>query len=269
MKSIASAATLQPNSKAVHAPSLVPAPASLRALRCTDDMVRSLFLGTRTQMRLLLDVSRLRVRLPSAVHSDLPDVPELDHLEAVAGMYRATMNSYGAVSARIGKSTLGLRPGEFHFVCPYAAGDTILGLYGKYGKDDKRWTIIPRGVNLLWVQEAFAVVPWLAGADLRDPADVGAGGTGIRYRATWAKAHSGKWASSSRMARRLSRIALQVESVRIERVHSISEDDARAEGVERREHFARRFDETHGEGSFDSNPWVSTLTFRMNAPTAT
>lgn len=78
------------------------------------------------------------------------------------------------------------------------------------------------------------------------------------------------------MPRKLSRITLEIESVRVQRVQDISEDDAVAEGVtesrgtagdcyERvtaKENYAWLWDSIHGPGSWNANKWVWAITFR-------
>src|SRR5690606_38249819 len=70
------------------------------------------------------------------------------------------------------------------------------------------------------------------------------------------------------MPRWASRIDLELVSRRIERLHDITEEDARAEGVgpiawdSARDLFADLWREINGAGSWDSNPWVWRLAFR-------
>lgn len=128
--------------------------------------------------------------------------------------------------------------------------------------------------------------------ELRDGLD------GIRFRADgafvpiessedaayrWTVAHaSGKrngrrveWRSSMFLPRWASRIALELTDVRVQRLHDISEEDARAEGVkpiahltdvERDGDYRRGYEEAwkeiHGARSWDSNCWCWCLTFK-------
>lgn len=81
----------------------------------------------------------------------------------------------------------------------------------------------------------------------------------------------GKWRPSIHMPRWASRLTLRVTSVRVERLHDITEDDARAEGVltlepragaaSARERFADLWSEVYGRESWDANPWVWRVEF--------
>jgi len=82
------------------------------------------------------------------------------------------------------------------------------------------------------------------------------------------------WRPSVHMPRWASRITLEVEQVRVQRVQEISREDAYAEGIEvdggddvtrnrtTIENFAALWNAFHGPGAFDRNDWVWALTFR-------
>lgn len=77
------------------------------------------------------------------------------------------------------------------------------------------------------------------------------------------------------MPRWASRITLEVTGVRVERLQDITEEDARAEGVEAddigkvglpcysaRQNFERLWESINGAGSWAANPWVWVVEFR-------
>lgn len=70
------------------------------------------------------------------------------------------------------------------------------------------------------------------------------------------------------MPRAASRILLEVVSVRVERLQAISEHDAIAEGIERGgdnpvDSYRSLWERINGSGSWDVNPWVWRVEFRM------
>ncbi len=101
--------------------------------------------------------------------------------------------------------------------------------------------------------------------------------SGVDYGADIHEAqHSqlGGWISSMMMAKRFSRLTLIVESVRVERLQEISEADAIREGVEKpilphwsgqpyRSAFRGLWLDIHGPGSWEANPWVAVIGFRV------
>lgn len=109
---------------------------------------------------------------------------------------------------------------------------------------------------------------------------------GLAARA-WGKGRSYSWRPSIHMPRWASRLTLEVVSVRVERLHDITEEDAQAEGVERhpeacgwlnyepspafeevsyhvtaRDSFASLWRSINGAESWDANPWVWRVEFR-------
>ncbi len=127
-----------------------------------------------------------------------------------------------------------------------------------------RWSHLPlpygRPGDQLWVRET-----WLEDT-------VG----NIRYRATERAVQDGnwKWRPSIFMPRWASRISLEVTAVRVERVRDISEEDARAEGVDSivatdtyssyRMGFRKLWDSINAKRgySWESNPWVWVVEFK-------
>lgn len=134
------------------------------------------------------------------------------------------------------------------------------------------WVRVRPG-DRLWVREAHSILEWSTGKC--HP---------VWYWADGEPTH-GDWTKprpSIHMPRWASRITLTVTEVRRQRVHEISEDDARAEGVEFRENmwgtwegshlrcggadtareaFRCLWINLHGTGTWDANPEVIVLHF--------
>ena len=77
------------------------------------------------------------------------------------------------------------------------------------------------------------------------------------------------WKPSIHMPRAASRILLEITNVRVERLRSMSQDDARAEGViaasgpmEAGLAFRELWDSIYGEESWKANPWVWVIKFK-------
>jgi len=143
------------------------------------------------------------------------------------------------------------------------------------------WQKVKPG-DRLWVKEGWGTDPCYDHIKPRD------------LKATWRiyTAHTGglvlgfHQARSSRyMPRWASRLTLHVEAVKIERLQDISEEDARAEGVQQvgietgailassapveigsyAAAFCDLWESLHGRESWDANPEVVALTFRVEA----
>ena len=91
-----------------------------------------------------------------------------------------------------------------------------------------------------------------------------------------------RWTPSIHMPRWASRILLEIESVRVERLNAISADDARDEGIDQNcdggcapkcnacneqdvDTFRRLWESINGPGSWAANPWVWCVSFRRIA----
>jgi hypothetical protein len=118
--------------------------------------------------------------------------------------------------------------------------------------------------DLLWVREAWGrfrqsgALCWKAD----DPHALGS---------------SNHWRSPMHLHRENARLWLEVTDVRLQHVQDISEEDAIAEGVERSEGdrylpgpcdyarwaFFELWNQIHGSGAWDKNPWVWVYTFKQ------
>lgn len=258
-----------------------------RPILFSAPMIRALLEGRKTQTRRVVNLDKLRVRLPAEVTADpLPFHTGEPLLRARAGRHRASLNGHGAVCAELGKHRLGLKPGEFHFECPYADGDTHLG---DYGGGRKVWTIAPRA-SALWVRETWTaerrdnmpedqriLVAYRASCD-GDSFDL------VEPDGSIARARVVRWKPSIFMPREFSRITLEVTGVRVEMLQDISHEDAIAEGCAGYDWVARSpyIDGPHTDGGtlpveefralwdslnskrapWASNPWVWVVEFR-------
>lgn len=123
----------------------------------------------------------------------------------------------------------------------------------------------------IWVRETFCAVP-----DHEEPA----GCSALLYAAD-GNGPYGKWTPSIHMPRWASRITLEITGVRVERLNSISQEDAQAEGMELTgwrptysdpdsggeiwtpyDNFAQLWESIYGEESWKANPWVWVIEFK-------
>ncbi len=197
-------------------------------------MIRAILDGTKTVTRRIVRTD-LRVRLDRAVDSD-DLIPGMPGVTAKPGRHRARLNAGGAVT--LAELDLGVKPGEFHFVCPYATGRTRLADFPSPPGWRTAWEILPDPEQRLWVKEThaqFAVgnrtgsspqcVAYRATCDDDGGFDyVNNGDEVMHLKVT-------RWTPAIHMPRWASRITLEVVSVRVERLHEITERDAKAEGV--------------------------------------
>ena len=154
------------------------------------------------------------------------------------------------------------------------------------------WELCPYGVpgDRLWVREAFQYCDvQLDGYEREDPVCVLFKADMKPYRCEPTarfipNQHAeewkiGRWRSPLYMPRWASRLTLEVTDVRVERLHDISDADARAEGVTPApftragraadllhvEAFEALWESIHGKGSWHANPWLWVISFRRLA----
>ena len=126
----------------------------------------------------------------------------------------------------------------------------------------------------LWVRETWGAWPHMMGGVQPETLRYRADGEYQNDRGTW------RWRPSIHMPRWASRITLEITDVRLEQLQDISEADAVAEGCKpirpelvqdgliarpgrsAVEEFRLVWEEIHGGGSWDANPFVWVATFR-------
>lgn len=170
--------------------------------------------------------------------------------------------------------------------------------------------------HIKWKQTRFTEIgeledgskwPWSEDAehacDFWHPCPFGAVGDRIWVRETWARYNidqnchdiayrattpadwpeEGRWRPSIHMPRWASRILLEITDVRVERLNTISEEDARAEGIidggclncgesepcgcanpepDATDAFAYLWQSIYGQESWNANPWVWVIEFK-------
>ncbi|HDU5016219.1 TPA: hypothetical protein RFU30_002155 [Klebsiella quasipneumoniae subsp. quasipneumoniae] len=152
------------------------------------------------------------------------------------------------------------------------------------------WHPCPFGAvgDRIWVREAYR---FPASLDDVSPTGVGEMAVATGYRKPWAPtfyeftgtfsdgwkgfetppkvSDAGKLRPSIHMPRWASRILLEITNVRVERLRSMSQGDARAEGViaasgpmEAGLAFRELWDSIYGEESWKANPWVWVIEFK-------
>jgi hypothetical protein len=206
-------------------------------------MVRAILDGRKTQTRRVIKPQPSHV-LFKRLHSN---IPSLQHLGTVTWVDRKR--------SRYGGLFKDLSDGVRDFCS-----------YGKPG-------------DQLWVREAWRTSP---NHDCRKPSDIPAcspilhlAGTGLQFPSSfW-----GRYRHARFMPRWASRITLEITNIRVERVQSISEADAMAEGIvlmngrftfndgmhESRtavESYKALWESINGCDSWDANPWVWVIEFK-------
>jgi hypothetical protein len=124
----------------------------------------------------------------------------------------------------------------------------------------------------LWVRETWCDV----GINPRKVAE----SAKLKYKADGVDGYV--WRPSIFMFREFSRITLEIVKIRVERLQDITEEDAKAEGMigckrghtyprgtmnqPDRAEYAILWESLHGQGSWETNPWVWVIEFRHVVP---
>lgn len=253
----------------------LPAAAAIpeKPITFTAFSIRQTLAGRKTQTRRLVNLERLRVRLPYEVKSDLPDL--FRPVIAKPGTYPAYANLQGAMAVKLPgrRGGLGVKPGEFDFVCPYVTGTTRLV--------DGGWRIEPHGEQRLYVRETWTIEErgpmnlLFFAADTGSPCGIDVGAKGDRYRMPANKNRSPLF-----MPRWAARLVLKVHEVRLERLGDISDRDLDAEGMrvndvardlgvdwssipDQRAAFRLAWNKMHGAGAFEADPFVWAIAYSV------
>ncbi|HAV4169384.1 TPA: hypothetical protein ACGIL0_003996, partial [Acinetobacter baumannii] len=100
----------------------------------------------------------------------------------------------------------------------------------------------------------------------------------IAYYDCKGKGYPVRWKPSSRMPRKASRVLLEIVDIRVERLHEISDVDAKAEGFDKPKtdstmqsnnshnpvlNFQKHWEAIKGKESWNENPWVWVIEFKV------
>jgi hypothetical protein len=122
--------------------------------------------------------------------------------------------------------------------------------------------------DLLWVRETWrwyseGIAHYAADNTLRPNQRDQALATFLEHRSPLpADCHT--WRPSIHMPRKVSRLTLEITDVRVQRVQEISREDEIAEGTPAGTYYDSVWSSIHGDASWDANPWVWALTFRVH-----
>ena len=168
------------------------------------------------------------------------------------------------------------------------SGPNLDGLWSDTVLPVVRYFACPYGVpgDRLWVRETWCAWDTTeediecdeVEGNVASLVERGIGRYHVTYRAD-PNRYANKWRPSIFMPRWASRITLEIEAVRVERLQEISEDDALKEGVSTmvriggvefestaRLEFGKLWESINGPGSWDANPWVWVIQFRRVTP---
>ena len=220
---------------------------SERPIHFNGEMVRAIFEGRKTQTRRIAKLTKngmLKLRSP----------------------YATPLTDKGPVwTPFAGSKVMPMQGRDLGENCPYGQiGDRLwvreAHAYVFRGKSEKSLYGPDYGIHCEHTEDGHFVVEYAADPDL-----------------VWD--WEGGWRPSIHMPRWASRMNLEITDIRVERLQTISNEDARAESceghrasdgydidpfndVEPRDEFAELWIKTYGQVSFDSDPWVWVIEFK-------
>lgn len=147
-----------------------------------------------------------------------------------------------------------------HFFCEFDKDDDMMRHWPAYNEGVK----CPYGKvgDRLWVRERFVHF------EQQPPCTI----YYADHEDDWRFCEGYRWSPSIHMPRKLSRIQLEITDIRAERLHDISELDAKAEGcvgAEDQTAYAEFYElwvNINGGASWDDNPWVWVVEFKRVVP---
>lgn len=236
-------------------------------------LVRGLLRRQIVQVHLPVDRDCLEAEVPNPVYADSPFATR-DAKYGVRGRVHVGLNQHGAVSAM--RANMGLRPGEFRFVCPFVdGGDTVLR-----ERHVGTWHI-EGGAGQIAFTETWAIAGYRsadAPAPSREQLVAEAPREAVLYaadgddpRAPWGRS---PWFGRAHMPIDYVRLYAVVRGVKLRRFDTLTPTDiAESQGLEDATPpgniaaFARRWSAQHGRSPAGPR-WVWTLHIApMDAPT--
>lgn len=217
-----------------------------------------------TQVHLPVDLDTLEADVPAPVY---PDPLASTAPASVRGRVRVALNPHGAVSAR--NANLGLRPGEFHFVCPFVdGGETALRDRGS-----GTWHI-EGGAGQIAFTETWAVAGYRS-ADGPEPSRQELVAQAPREAVVYASNHHGRetppwgrsrWFGRAHMPMEYVRLHAVIRGVKLRRFDTLTPADvaeSQALSLDRTPKddvaaFARRWGNQHGHVT-SAPRWVWTI----------
>jgi len=199
-----------------------------------------------------------------------------------SAMVRAILDGRKSQTRRVIVPTMAPRVAPRHLEPCSINGKQVLHVWAGSHADypSEKWFICPYGApgDRLWVRETWAYVGPGSGSDRPEYVEQTKNPENHTLGNVWYKAnemhafHAScspyfRWSPSIHMPRWASRLTMEVTGVRVERVQSISEGDAKVEGVKSAAEFCALWDEINGKRGYgwDANPWVWVVEFKRVA----
>jgi hypothetical protein len=114
-------------------------------------MIRACLSGQKRMTRRIVNLDKLTIIPRVRITPDVGYPGDTFPVAQPGKRYKAALNKQGAVSVVIDGNPLGVRPGEFDFVCPYSDGVTELSP----NPLGKTWTIYPGQGTDIWAKETW------------------------------------------------------------------------------------------------------------------